>query len=82
MTNYIVKTFTMYKTYFTFAFYSLIGYIIIYNNNDIIFKHKKSDNELNIDKPDHIGIDIDISKSKNTFDELHWGQFEDIEKNN
>lgn len=80
MTNYIVKTFIMYKAYFTFAFYFLLSYIIIYNNNDIIFKHKKSDSELNIDKPDHIGIDI--SKSKNTFDDLHWGQFEDIEKNN
>ena len=66
-----------YKTYITIAFYFLLTYLFISKNN---FKSKNSD--IDLCQKDEVYIDIKPKTQEclTESNEIHWGQFEDIEK--
>ena len=70
----------VYKNYITIALYFLLSYIIIFDNDNINLKHKNSDAEIK-DNNNNIALNIKSnSLSNQDTDDIHWGQFEDIEK--
>lgn len=71
-----------YQGYIKYAFYFLLSYIIIYHNNDIIFKHKNSEQDLDLHYKKKLNnIELTTKNIDETDNELDWGQFEDIEIN-
>lgn len=80
MNNCFIQTMSVYKNYITFALYFLLSYIIIFDNDNINLKHKNSDAEIK-DNNNNIAVNIKSdSLSNQDTDDIHWGQFEDIEK--
>lgn len=66
-----------YKAYITIAFYFLLSYLFVNKNN---FKSKNSD--IDLCEKDEVYIDIKPKTQEclTESNEIHWGQFEDIEK--
>ena len=80
MNNCFIQTMYVYKNYITIALYFLLSYIIIFDNDNINLKHKNSDAEIK-DNNNNIALNIKSnSLSNQDTDDIHWGQFEDIEK--
>lgn len=75
MNNYIMQYLFTYKAYIAIAFYFLLSYLFVNKNN------LQSKSAIDLYENDEVYIDIKTKTQEciTESNEIHWGQFEDIE---